>query len=149
MVTFPARVKSLRTRKFTLNFILAPSPKKAARKRPKIVLKELVKNDENEPPKKKKQEQNSSDDVFSCNICMETMAEMKQTNKKVRILAPFLQPTFLQIVSTPCGHVFCRQCLEMSAKSLYGRMPQANAKVNSCPKCRTKYSFKQLIELFV
>jgi hypothetical protein len=37
----------------------------------------------------------------------------------------------------------------MSAKSLYGRMPQANAKVNSCPKCRTKYAFKGLIELFV
>jgi len=111
---------------------LTSSPKKQ-RKRPKIVLKELVTLD-NEPPKKKKPEQ-SQDSVFSCNICMETHAEMKQTNKK--------------IVSTPCGHVFCRPCLEMAAKSLYGRMPGPTAKVNSCPKCRAKYSFNQLIELFV
>ncbi|CAG5098773.1 Oidioi.mRNA.OKI2018_I69.XSR.g15963.t1.cds [Oikopleura dioica] len=114
-----------------------PSPKapvKAARKRPKIVLKELIPLT-NQPDSRNAPPPPPADIGFSCNICMETMAEIRSSGKK--------------IVTTPCGHPFCRPCLEMAACSVYGRMPGPNQVVNHCPKCRKKYSLRQLIELFV
>ncbi|CAG5088828.1 Oidioi.mRNA.OKI2018_I69.PAR.g11983.t1.cds [Oikopleura dioica] len=79
--------------------------------------------------------QEQSGTGFSCNICLETMTQMKRKGKK--------------IVTTPCGHPFCKSCVEMAARSAYGRMPDPNHVVNNCPKCRKAYALRQLIELFI
>lgn len=54
----------------------------------------------------------------SCLVCFDTYAEIVQTGRGM--------------VSTLCGHMFCKECLH-----------EALDRTHACPKCRTKLTRKQ------
>ena len=97
-------------------------------KRPKIVMRNL----ENAPEDKE-----NAQPEFTCNICLESLSEIKSAGKKV--------------LTTPCGHPFCSSCLDKSARAGYynNQLPKRDLPVVSCPKCRKKHALKDRVELFV
>lgn len=62
---------------------------------------------------------------WSCPICMESLSECKSNNKPIWI--------------TPCGHLFCKPCLQASLK---------HAK-NVCPSCRKKITWAKTHQVFM
>lgn len=58
-----------------------------------------------------------------CSICISTFEEIQAEGKTLK--------------STPCGHIFCAECLEMSANHS-----------KQCPKCRKKILLKRCHPIF-
>lgn len=86
------------------------------------------------PPQKVKANEPSSnstqdskeDSQWTCPICMDTLSELKAAKKL--------------IWSTPCGHLFCKICLQTSLKS---------ANKNVCPTCRKKTTWAKTHQVFM
>ena len=78
------------------------------------------------PPTKTDQEKEDKVDgvVKVCEICFVDFEDLKNQG--------------IQIMATPCGHVFCRVCIEESLT----RRP-------SCPNCRSHCEINQLQRLFL
>ncbi|KAK2711944.1 hypothetical protein QYM36_012909 [Artemia franciscana] len=70
------------------------------------------------------QSQNSNEATVQCGICLDTVGQMKTSNKK--------------IVSTICGHLFCDSCL--SAVKMRSR---------TCPTCRKCLNWSLNRQLFI
>ncbi|SPP82852.1 E3 ubiquitin-protein ligase RNF4 isoform X2 [Drosophila guanche] len=72
-------------------------------------------------PKRKRNEQNvsSNEDVYKCPVCLEC----------VRHREP---------VSTKCGHVFCRPCIETAIRTTH-----------KCPMCNKKLTIRQTTRIYL
>ena len=71
----------------------------------------------------------------SCPICMETFKEIKTNG--------------LSLMSTPCGHIFCSTCLEMTKKSKPSRCRRTGAAALECPSCRKPTLWKTCHQIFI
>merc|ERR1711953_163613 len=58
-----------------------------------------------------------------CSICISTFEELQAEGKSLK--------------TTPCGHVFCSDCLELSIEAS-----------NKCPKCRQKVTLKKCVAIY-
>ena len=91
---------------------------------------------------------------ISCPVCMESLGDLKEANRKVSTFIDDLSIThnvtlffhldlsfdvIFQILTTPCGHLFCDVCLKASLQ----------AQQNKCPQCRNKVIFAKCIALFI
>ena len=66
-----------------------------------------------------------------CSICISTFEELQSEGKQVRKYFP-TPITLFQLKTTPCGHVYCADCLEIST-----------AHSKKCPKCRKNINLKK------
>ncbi|CAH1782905.1 unnamed protein product [Owenia fusiformis] len=62
--------------------------------------------------------------TISCPVCLESAKNISRRKN--------------QLMSTTCGHVFCKNCITASIKAQH-----------KCPTCRTKLSLKQIHPLFL
>lgn len=89
----------------------------------------------NEPKIKQVQSNNSPPSrathapVVECPICMQTHDQVKEQNG--------------QMMATPCGHIFCKDCLKRLWQST------GTGKMVKCPKCRTGISITKCIKIFI
>ena len=73
---------------------------------------------------------NKFNEELSCSICNEVFISVRKV--KIVLLALFLHTCiFLQPMSMPCGHVFCKFCLSKWKK-------QCQSRQYDCPNCRQK-----------
>jgi len=82
------------------------------------------------PPKKslaevrKKKAETKVEDRISCPICMsDYLSELK--------------PKEIKMMSTPCGHLFCKPCITKSLKSLAAKCPMCSKKSIKITQCHT------------
>ena len=73
------------------------------------------------PPVRPKQK--SPEPVMECPICIRTCAEIRKANEK--------------LMTTPCGHLFCKKCLDESLRHSY-----------RCAKCRQPVMKQKCITIF-
>ena len=60
---------------------------------------------------------------------------------------PICFDTITTATATPCGHVFCLECLQQSVSSSTARGQTARHGVGLCPLCRMKVNFKDTMVL--
>ncbi|KAH8277476.1 hypothetical protein KR026_011388, partial [Drosophila bipectinata] len=72
---------------------------------------EVVDDDGISPPKRRQLDQSKEDDTYNCPVCLDS----------VRRREP---------VSTKCGHVFCRVCIEGAIRTTH-KCPMCNKKIPS------------------
>ncbi|KPU80446.1 uncharacterized protein Dana_GF16357, isoform B [Drosophila ananassae] len=80
---------------------------------------EVVDDENVSPPKRRQVNQSQQDDTYNCPVCLES----------VRRREP---------VSTKCGHVFCRACIEGAIRSTH-----------KCPMCNKKITARQFFRLYL
>ena len=68
-----------------------------------------------------------------CSICISTFEELQSEGKQVgTTFALYDARIKFQLKTTPCGHVYCADCLEIST-----------AHSKKCPKCRKNINLKK------
>ena len=83
--------------------------------------------------------------ALHCPVCLDTFSAIRRRGSHYQCPPPLSPPSYvfnllsgIQLMSTVCGHVFCRSCLRQCVLTLH-----------QCPTCRRRISLQDYHPLFL